>query len=102
MYTRSQEFDTGVKGTGQVSSSLSKESARFNSLVPVGYLGSKFGGTYNPNSVISQYMKDPRNGNSATDAQRQTPSGELPSVNDGFSKSTYEAMNPSFGLGLKI
>lgn len=101
--TRSEEFNTGTMGSTRTTSSLDQDSSAFNSQVPKVFLNSQLGpGTYSPNSILSQYMKDPRNGNGPLDAQRQTPSGQLPSVNDGFSKETYQAMNPSFGLGLKI
>jgi hypothetical protein len=58
--------------------------------------------SFTPNSVLQQYMLSPNNGNSAADAARQTPMGQLPSQN-GMAQSTYQAMNPSnYGTRLKI
>lgn len=56
---------------------------------------------FTPNSVLQPYMHDPRNGNSAADASRQTPYGQLPSMN-GMAPSTYAVKNPNFGTKLNI
>lgn len=51
-----------------------------------------------PHSVLDLYynIRSPGNGNSETDAKRQTPSGQLPSKNDGYSSNTYSQLNPNF------
>jgi hypothetical protein len=51
-----------------------------------------------PHSVMDLYfnIRSPQNGNSDADAQRQTPNGQLPSKNDGYSDSTYNQLNPNF------
>jgi len=47
-------------------------------------------------------MLSPANGNSQRDAMRQTPSGQLPSMN-GSSESTYQQQNPTaYGTDLGI
>lgn len=57
-----------------------------------------------PNSVLSAYehFRNIYNGNSAADASRQTPSGQLPTQN-GMSQSTYQARYPgNFGTRLNV
>lgn len=74
-------------------SSLRYRSDVFNQSVP---------GKFTPNGLNQPIMLSSGNGNSAEDASRQTPSGQLPSMN-GMSRSTYDQINPrSYGLSLNI
>lgn len=41
-------------------------------------------------SVLMPYMRS-ANAMSSADASRQTPYGQMPSPNDGYSKSTYDS-----------
>lgn len=92
MDSRYGAFNQGMSGGGDIATSMSAASARFMSMVPHGF---------NPNSVLQPYMRSTGNGNSATDAARQTPSGQLPSMN-GMSAGTYGAMTPQFGTRLIV
>ena len=87
MLSRTMEFNGGVAGNGEVASSLTNDSMRFMAKVP---------GKFSPQSVLQQYMLDPRNGNSATDAARQTPQGQIPSLN-GIAADTASKLYPTFG-----
>jgi hypothetical protein len=56
---------------------------------------------FSPNGLNQPIMLSP-NGNSAADAARQTPMGQLPSLN-GMSQSTYNQIVPSsYGIDLKV
>jgi hypothetical protein len=79
--------------TPHETATLQARAAAFNQGVP---------GKFTPNGLNQPIMLSPSNGNSAADASRQTPSGELPSMN-GMSRSTYDKLNPtSYGLSLNI
>jgi len=75
------------------SPSLQASADKFNQQVP---------GKFRANGLNQPYMLSSGNGNSRADASRQTPSGQLPSLN-GMSESTYNAINPaSYGMRLDI
>lgn len=85
---RTANFEQGMSGGGPVASSLEAASERFNSQV----------GGFTPMSVLDAYQVagfHPNNGNSATDAGRQTPAGPIATTN-GYSQRTYDALNPSY------
>lgn len=96
MESRQDNFAQGQQALGihpTLSAGLQAASARQNSANPK---------TFKPNGLNQPYMMDPNNGNSTTDASRQTPGGQLPSAN-GMSASTYHAINPnSYGINLQI
>lgn len=87
MLSRTQEFNGGVSGNGEIASSLTNNSMKFMAQVPQ---------KFSPNSVLQQYMPDPNNGNDPIAAARQTPNGPIPSMN-GSAQSTYGALYKSFG-----
>lgn len=90
--SRSGHFAEGVIGPSEPQS-LKLASAKFNSQNPR---------AYKANGLNQPVMLDPSNGNSKSDAARQTPSGQLPSDN-GMSQSTYQQVNPSsYGMNLGI
>jgi len=87
-YGRSSSFHLGISGGGPRATSLETASSRQNALAPQGF---------DPASVLDAYQMPgyhPQDGNSAFDAQRQVPSGQIPSPN-GSSMSTYNVRNPS-------
>lgn len=96
MESRQDNFAQGQQALGihpTLTAGLQAASARQNVSNPR---------TFKANGLNQPYMMDPSNGNSATDASRQTPSGQLPSAN-GMSASTYHAINPnSYGISLNI
>lgn len=57
--------------------------------------------TFKANGLNQPIMHSPMNGNSQSDASRQTPSGQLPGQN-GMSSDTYKQLNPSMGTNLNI
>lgn len=97
--SRSASFHAGMSGTGDKASSLEAESAGFNAKVQA-TASNPNALSMTPNSVLMPYMKS-ANGNSAADARRQTPSGQLPTMN-GSAQSTYNIQNPQFGYRLSI
>lgn len=85
---RSSEFNVGRTGGSDYASSLNIKTAELNSQVPK---------NFSPASILDAYQQPgyhPSNGNSATDAQRQLPSGAIPSSN-GYSQNTYLMRYPS-------
>jgi hypothetical protein len=92
--TRAGHFTQGaLSGRPSESSSLQQSAQRFNEQVP---------GKFQANGLNQPFMLSSGNGNSASDAARQTPNGELPSPN-GMSASTYSQINPSaYGMSLRI
>lgn len=85
---RSAEFKTGVTVGGP--HSLEATSNVWNQ--------SASDSRARPHSVLDLFyhIPSPGNGNSEADAQRQTPTGPLPSKNDGYSENTYNQLNPNF------
>jgi hypothetical protein len=91
---RQAEFALGQSTTPV--SSLVQDSGKQNALARQAAL--------TPHSVLSAYMNfpSPGNGNSAQDAKRQTPGGELPSEN-GYASQTYSQRFPTtFGTKLDV
>jgi hypothetical protein len=85
---RTAHFNAGMTGTKDVASSMNQP-AKSDAYTTMGF---------HPASVldasqISGYH--PGNGNSAADAARQTPAGQIADQN-GSSASTWGALNPSF------
>lgn len=79
---RTAEFSSGMNPQ----SSLEQSATRFNSQVR----------GFSPTSALDAYETPgfhPSNGNSATDAARQHPGGQIPAVN-GISQNTYNALTP--------
>lgn len=77
-----------MTGGGPRATSLEQSAQNFNSKVI---------GAFNPTSVLDAYQIPefhPQNGNSPADVQRQTPGGQIPTLN-GISQTTYDALNPS-------
>ena len=92
---RTAEFRSGQTGGGPVASSLNQQSVKFNSQIPKGF---------DPGSVLDAYQLPnfhPQNGNSAFDASRQTPAGQIPTPNSQ-SMSTWELRNPQLRSRLAI
>lgn len=89
MDSRQAHFAAGVVGETQ---SLQNRANSFNTQVPR---------MFRANGLNQPFMMSPGNGNSMTDAQRQTPVGQLPSQN-GSSLSTYNQKTPRFGQNLNI
>lgn len=57
---------------------------------------------FKANGLNQPVMMSSVNGNSTADAERQTPNGQLPSMN-GMSSSTYQKLNPtSYGTHLGV
>jgi hypothetical protein len=92
MVSRKGEFASGASSGPSETASLLQRAARFNSLDP---------GKFQANGLNQQIMLSPNNGNSATDAERQTPGGQLPSSN-GMSLSTYNQVTPRYGMSLNL
>ena len=91
MNSRTGNFASGAIGPSEPSS-LQQASDNFNAKNPR---------NFRPNSVLQPYMLSPNNGNSARDASRQTPNGQLPSPN-GMSQSTYQLKDPQMGMNLSL
>lgn len=66
--------------------SLQARAQTFNNQNPHGFQA---------NGLNQPLMRSAGNGNSETDARRQTPNGQLPDAN-GDSQSTYNKINPSY------
>lgn len=86
--SRTGEFAIG--SAPQESPSLMETASRQNSQDPR---------TFKANGLNQPFTHSPMNGNSATDAKRQTPNGQLPSSN-GMSQSTYNQLDPSINTRL--
>lgn len=90
MESRQGHFAAGIIGE---TASLQSRSQSQNALVPH---------KFTPNGLNQPFMLSPSNGNSAADAARQTPSGQLPTSN-GMSPSTYQKIVPNtFGMNLNL
>jgi hypothetical protein len=92
---RNAEFQAGMSGSPN-QPSLNADSQKQNALAKQAAL--------TPHSVLSAYMniKSPTNGNAPADAARQTPTGQLPSMN-GTSPNTYSQLYPTkFGTRLNV
>ena len=89
--SRTAHFAQGTQPTE--TPSLQARAQAFKQQVP---------GKFQANGLNQPIMLSPVNGNSPEDAARQTPNGELPSMN-GSSRATYQQRNPtSYGTALKI
>lgn len=83
---RTQEFNTGISGTGEVASSLDADSERINSEVPH---------SFTANSVLQQFRPS-TNGRGPNAESRQLLDGSfLPSPN-GTSDDSYERSTPLY------
>jgi hypothetical protein len=89
--SRMGHFTQGVMGPTEPDS-LKQRAERFNSRNPR---------KFTANGVNQPVMLSADNGNSQKDAARQTPSGQLPSDN-GYAKSTYDKIVPSYGMALNL
>lgn len=85
---RSADFKSGALGQGPYTLSASSDS--FNNKAS--------DAANRTHSVLNMFyhIPSPTNGNSEQDALRQTPRGQLPSKNDGYSPRTYAQLNPNF------
>lgn len=94
-YGRTASFQLGMTGGGPKATTLDQVSARENAEVPR---------NFTPASILDAYQYPgyhPVSGNSAFDASRQTPSGQIPTPN-AMSQSTWSARNPSLRSRLAI
>lgn len=91
MESRQDSFNQGLGQHPTMPASLQADSARQNAFNPRAFVA---------NGLNMPIMHSP-NGMSAADATRQTPQGQLPSMN-GSSASTYSQINPHYGIGLQI
>lgn len=92
---RTANFQLGMTGGGPRATSLEQVSLREQSEVPKGF---------SPASILDAYQYPnyhPVSGNSAFDASRQTPSGQIPTPN-AMSQSTWSARNPSMFTRLAL
>lgn len=89
--SRIGQFASGATSPAETAS-LQQRAAKFNAQDP---------GKFKANGLNQPVMLSPNNANSATDAQRQTPAGQLPSPN-GMSKNTYQKLVPSYGMSLGL
>lgn len=90
---RTEHFQQGITGGGPTASLLQTQQSQ-NSMVK----------GFDPSSVLNAYQQPgfhPANGNSASDAKRQLPTGSLPSKN-GYSGSTYDMRFPSIPTRLAV
>jgi hypothetical protein len=91
--SRMAHFTQGASGGVSETASLQASGQQFNAANPHGFRA---------NGLNQQVMLSPGNGNSKADASRQTPNGQLPSMN-GDSESTYQQINPtSYGTHLGV
>lgn len=92
MESRTGSFAQGLGHGPTLTAGLMASSASQNAYNPKGF---RANGLNQPLSLSTG------NGNSAADATRQTPNGQLPSMN-GSSPDTYSRINPQYGIGLNI
>jgi hypothetical protein len=79
---RTSEFNSGMTGTGQNATLMGQASTAIVKFRPSSAL-----------DVLQQPGYHPQDGNSADDAARQTPQGQIPTSN-GSAPDTYNAENP--------